>query len=262
VNASPTALALALARRAAQPDESHSRLALFGAFLHHEVVLQLAEPAEGETLQPFVSEFRGMPCVLAFDSEATLVAHAGGPAPYAAMLGEVLAGLLAGQGLGLVLIAPGDLAEFLGPETVDWLAANAAGLARAVPVAPPPGFVAPALPADRLDEVVGLLEARLWVVPGLTGAVLVGDGEAPGRLALVLSGVPGPAQPAAAGTIARMVEAAGLAVALDVGFAPPGRVAALAGVGRVLTPAPAPAPPQQPGPKAPGMDPDRPPRLR
>ena len=61
--------------------------------------------------------------VLVFDLEERLASFTGIPAPYAALPGRVIAGLLAGQGIGLGVnlgVAPSSM--LLSPEAVDWLA--------------------------------------------------------------------------------------------------------------------------------------------
>ena len=61
------------------------------------------EAVEGNDIVPRIFPVEGERFVLAFDREARLAAFAEGPAPYAALPGRVVAGLLAAEGLGLGL---------------------------------------------------------------------------------------------------------------------------------------------------------------
>ena len=99
--------------------------------------------------------------------------------------------------------------------------------------------------------MAGVVEAA-W----LARASLAG-GET--RLLLALAGVPGPAQAAVSSAVAEAVRFAGDAD-LDVVFAEAGSPL-LASAARSGTPLPLPRPGGQRG-VGPGMDPDRPPRLR
>ena len=69
--------------------------------------------------------------VLVFDREERLADFTGGIAPYAALPGRVIAGMLKGQGIGLGVnlgVAPSSM--LLPPEAMDWLAETLDGRAR------------------------------------------------------------------------------------------------------------------------------------
>ena len=250
------------AMEAAEADAA--RLRFYGLLADTELCVLLEREAEGETLSPQVFPLAEGPVVLAFDSEDRLAAFAEGPAPYAALPGRVLAGLLAGQGLGLGLnlgVAPSS--TLLAPDAVAWLA----GMVEAAPeeLAARPDEIGP--PDGLPDAVRAALLAALARARGIASAawlagVRYGDGRA-GFLLAFIGTRPG-AQEAlarAAGGAVGFADAAPLS--LDVTFLAEDdpAVARLARVAERIDLSP-PAPAAAPVPRAPGSDPDRPPILR
>ena len=98
-----TPLDRAHAAMEADPGEAAMRLAFYDCLAGAEVFLLLQAEAEGDRITPEVFDLETGPVVLAFDREERLAAFLGRPAPYAALSGRRLAGMLAGQGLGLGL---------------------------------------------------------------------------------------------------------------------------------------------------------------
>ncbi len=272
-DAPDTDLDAALRRLAAAPDgsreETSARLAFHAELTRAEVFVLLTAEAAGDSLSPRVFDLSDVRAVLAFDSEMRLAGFAGEASAYAALPGRVLVPMLAdaGEGLSLLLNADTPHAALLTPETLDWLAATLSAPPPPKGQAVPEGFAPPALPEAVLRPLVEALERRLSGTPGLAAAVLVGvqwQGGARGHM-LALSGLPEAAQPAVARAVAEALALSGLeAGSLDVTFPPERAMAAIAGVGLALSPAPYAMPDEQvltPG-AGPGLDPARPPRLR
>ena len=256
-----TPLDAAHAAVSADPDNEALRLRFFERLADGEMVLLLEREAVGERLEPRVFDLEDGPVVLVFDREERLAAFTGGIAPYAALPGRVIAGLLKGQGIGLGVnlgVAPSSM--LLPPEAMDWLAETLDGGPDETE-ATPETFHAPRVP----EILITGLDAKLARAGGLAAAaVLAGvvyrDGRR-GHLLAFLDAVPG-----AEGALARAMREAlvfsGIeAGELDVVFlaATDAAARAMAGVGLRfdLPAAEAPAPPG-----APGLDPARPPKLR
>jgi hypothetical protein len=257
-----TALDRVHAAMEAAPEDDAARLAFFDRLAGAELFLLLSREAEGAEVTPETFPIDGVPYVAAFDTEERLASFAGRIVPYAALSGRALAPLLSAQGLGLVLnpeAAPS--AMVLSPEVMDWLAQTLAPgprrvEERAVAVGPPgdlPGGVLAAIDA-KLASAAGLAR-HAWLV----SATYTGGRR--GDLLAIVDAAPG-AQTALARAIGEALTFSGVeAGVLDVAFfaATDPVMARIAKVGlRFDLPAQeAPA-----APAAPGMDPDRPPRLR
>ncbi|TVP70034.1 MAG: SseB family protein [Rhodobacteraceae bacterium] len=259
-----TLLDQAWAASEAAPDDGALRLRYFGRLAEAELFLLLAQEAEGDQISPKVFDLEDGPLVLAFDTEARLTEFTGLPAPYAALPGRALVEMLVGQGIGLGLnlgVAPSS--RLLSPEILDWLAQMLAERpeelsARIIALHPPKG-----LP----EALLVALDQRLARMEGLAQmAYLVGteaEGGARGHMLVVID----PAQGAEA-ALARRVQAAlsfsGVeAGLLDVTFlrAEDARAADCARVGlRFDLPQAQSAATEAHTP--PGLDPQRPPRLR
>lgn len=240
-----------------------ARLRFFERLGDAELFLLLTEEARDENLSPELFDLADGRFVLAFDREDRLAAFVGRPAPYAALSGRVLVAMLAGQGVGLGLnleVAPS--ATMIPAEALAWLAETLGNRpdeveARISELTPPRG-----LP----EALLSALDAKLVTAAGLAqGAYLAGvvyDDGARGHLLGFVDTVAG-AEPALAKAAAEALTFSGVeAGAMDVGFfaATNPMAAALARMGlRFELPQPATS---ASAPSAPGMDPDRPPRLK
>lgn len=256
-----TLLDAAHAAVSADPENETLRLRFFERLADGEMVLLLEREAIGVSLEPKVFDLEDGPVVLVFDREERLASFTGGIAPYAALPGRVIAGMLKGQGIGLGVnlgVAPSSM--LLPAEAMDWLADTLDGEPDEAE-ARPEEFVAPRVP----DALVTALDAKLARAGGLAAAAVLAGvvyrGGRRGHLLAFLETAPG-----AEATLARAMREAlvfsGIeAGELDVAFLSSGETAAKAmeQVGlRFELPAPdAPMPPA-----APGMDPARPPKLR
>lgn len=238
----------------ADPDYDAARLRWYGALGGSELVLWLSREAEGTAVLPEVLDLAEGRFVLAFQDEGRLADMAGRPVPYAALPGRVIAGMLAGQGIGLAV----DAATFLPPEAVAWLAGMLEGAPEAAEAAPdaflPPGEV----PAEVIDGI-----ARVIGGSRVGGAWLVMAEAGGGRgLMLVVAGA-GAAEADLARALREAVVFSGAeAGVLDLVFLAPQApaVAAAQRVGMAFAPAPASGPPTVAA--VPGSDPEKPPRLR
>ena len=260
-----TLLDAAHAAVSADPDNEVLRLRFFERLADGEMVLLLEREAVGATLEPKVFDLEDGPVVLVFDREERLAAFTGGIAPYAALPGRVIAGMLKGQGIGLGVnlgVAPSSM--LLPPEALDWLATALEGGPQEVE-ALPDRFQAPRVP----EAVIAGLDAKLARAAGLAqAAVLAGvvyrDGRQ-GHMLAFLDAAEG-AEPALARAMGEALVFSGVeAGELDVAFLRSGSTAAdaISRVGlRFDLAAPEAASGGQTGPVAPGMDPSRPPKLR
>lgn len=248
----------------AAPDDNTARLRFFERLGDAELFLLLEAEAQDDQITPQVFDPGSGPLVLVFDREERLSTFVGAEAPYAALSGRVIAGLLAEQGLGLGLnldVAPSSF--LLDADGVRWFAHKLDQgpdevEARLAQVSAPTG-----LP----DVLISAVDTKLATATGLAQlAYLVGTTDtegAVGHLLAFIGVVPG-AEDALARAASEALIFSGIeAGAMDVGFfeANDPVTKRLARVGlRFDLPQPAPA--RSPASKAPGMDPARPPRLR
>lgn len=258
-----TALDRTHAAMQAAPEDAGARMAFYHALADSALVLLLERPPEGDRIIPRVFEVDGQSYALAFDSEHRLAAFAPEGAPYAALPGRVLAGMLAPQAVGLGLnldVAPSSI--LIPPEAIHWLVETLDTpepdrLDVRAEALLPPG----ALPQALLTALDGKLARMGGLAAGayLAGMRMAGGGE--GHLLAFVDAAPG-AQDALARAIAEALVFSGMeAGALDVGFvaAADPVSARLARVGLRFD---LPQQPERAAPAPPGMDPDRPPILR
>lgn len=257
-----TPLDLAHAAVSADPGNEALRLRFFERLADGEMVLLLEREAAGESLEPRVFDLEDGPVVLVFDREERLAAFTGGIAPYAALPGRVIAGLLKGQGIGLGVnlgVAPSSM--LLPPEAMDWLAETLEEAPEEVE-AKPVEFLAPRVP----ESLISALDAKLAKAGGLAAAALLAgvvyQGGRRGHMLVFLDAGEG-AEPALARAMGEALVFSGIeAGELDVAFLRSDEAAAAA-MQRVGLRFDLPAPEAtDPTPAAPGMDPSRPPKLR
>lgn len=260
-----TPLDTAHATMEAAPEDDTARLRFYERLADCELYLLLTEEAQGENITPELFDLGDASFVLVFDRDDRLAQFVGKAAPYAALSGRVIAGLLAEQGIGMGVnldVAPSSI--LIPPEAVTWLAgtlgnAPAEAEARIEAVSPPRG-----LP----DLLLMALDTKLASAAGLAdGAYLVGvtyEGGAKGHMLAFVDATPG-AQGALAQAVAEALTFSGIeAGALDVAFfrgADP-MAARLSKHGlRYDLPKPAETV-QEVLRMAPGSDPSKPPKLR
>ncbi|WP_296639622.1 SseB family protein [Roseinatronobacter sp.] len=257
-----TPLDLAFAATEAAPDDIPTRLRYYARLTEGELFLLLEHEATGDKLDPKVFELEDGPIVLAFDREDRLTEFTGLAAPYAALPGRVVVEMLAGSNLGLGLnlgVAPS--ARVFPPEILAWLAETLSER----PEELENRVTAFRAPRGMPEALLTALDARLARMEGLAAlAYLVGteyEGGVRGHMLVFVDAAPG-----AESALARAVQGAlgfsGVeAGQLDVTFlgSDDQRAAELARVGLRFD-LPQPAKPVEM--KAPGLDPDTPPRLK
>lgn len=241
-----------------------TRMAFFQALVGTELFMLLERETTGDSIEPKIFPVEGHSFVLVFDTEARLAEFAGAGSAYAALSGRAIAGLLAPEGFGLGVnlgVAPSEM--LLPPDAVVWLQDTLGDgpdeVETKVREFGPPGV----LPESLLRG----LDARLASAEGLAeNAYLAGvvyENGADGHMLGVIDAMPG-AEAALARAVSEVLQFSGLeAAALDVAFfrAEDQNAARMARVGlRFDLPKAPPAAVQEISP--PGMDPDKPPRLK
>ncbi|MDO5605501.1 MAG: SseB family protein [Paracoccus sp. (in: a-proteobacteria)] len=241
------------------PDAARARV--LNRLADTELFVALASDPEAERIVPRLFELPGGRMAIAADTEDRLAGFFGQAVGFAALPGRVLAGLLAPEGIALLVNPAAPSEMMLDPATLGWLAQalcatpEATDAAPARLSAPRPAIVAAlAEPlALRLSDMAGLIESAALVraewADGTEAHLIVISGADPGRRGVIAKAV--------AELIAFLPPLPGPCdVAFDL-VPPPGAP--------VLRPAPAsgdaPAAPPR-APRAPGRDPDKPPILR
>lgn len=250
----------------AAPDDDSARLKYYQRLAACELFLMLQSQAQDDddTISPEVFELTDARYVLVFDREERLADFSGQETPYVAVSGRTVAGMLAGQNIGLGVnldVAPSAL--LLPPQAVAWLndmLANAPDEmdARISQVEPPAGL------PERLIEA---LDEKLASAMGLaTSAYLVSvtyDHGARGHVLGFVGAVP-EAQDALAQAVAEALTFSGIeAGEMDVAFFKVSDLVTekLERVGlRFDLPQPQQAVTQER--PAPGSDPSKPPKLK
>ena len=203
----------------AAEDDDTARLRFYERVADVELFLLLeAEPDEDQVTPVLLQE----EYVLVFDRAERLAAYVGEPAPYVALSGRAIAGMLEGQDLGLAVnigVAPSEI--LLPAGAVAWLRdtlAHAAGEveARIERVLPPAG-----LP----EVLIAAIDAKLATATGMAaGAYLVGveyPGGGKGHLLAFIGAIPR-AQDALVRAASEALTFSGIeAGAMDVGFFAP-----------------------------------------
>ena len=225
----------------------------------------LEREAEAERVNPKVFDLPDGPVLLAFDSEDRLADFGTEAMPYAALPGRIIAQHLAGKGVSLGLnFGSGAASEtLLPPESMSWLTEMLEQVPDSME-ARAEVFTAPAALPEMLAEA---LKTTLEAAAGLaSAAVLVGvryAGGGRGHVLAILDAHPAAHEPLARAIGETLMFSGVDAGSIDVTFlaSDDPAVALMVHLGRAfdvpeLTD---PAPKERP---APGMDPDRPPRLR
>jgi hypothetical protein len=258
-----TPLDRAHAEMEAAPEDEVTRLQWYDRLAASELFLLLEAEAEGERVRPRVFEVDSGAFVCVFDREERLSAFAGEAAPYASLSGRALAGMMRGQGLGLAVNLGAESEMLLDAAALGWLADMLE--ARPDEVEEAPEEIA--APGGLPERLLTALDARLASASGLARqAYLVAvtySGGRRGHLLAFIDPVP-EAEPSLARLVGEALGFSGLeAGTLDVGFFratdPVSTRLAKAGLRFDL---PEPEEAATVAGTAPGMDPDRPPRLR
>lgn len=256
-----TPLDIAHAAMMADEGDDIARLRFYERMADVEMFLLLEDEPQEDRISPVLHDDA---YVLVFDRAERLAAHVGQAAPYVALSGRAIAGMLEGQPLGMAVnldVAPSAI--LLPPEAVAWLRetlSHQAGQveARIERVVPPKG-----LPESLIEAI----DAKLATATGMAaGAWLVGveyEGGGRGHLLGFVGAIPR-AQDALVRAASEALTFSGIeAGAMDVGFFRPAdpTVAKLAKVGLRFD-LPQMEPLQNTPRMAPGSDPSKPPILK
>lgn len=248
----------------ADEGDDAARLRFYERLADSELFLLLAAEPEGDNVTPELFDVSDNQFVLVFDREDRLTQFTGRETPYAALSGRVIAGLLAGQSIGLGVnldVAPSAI--LIPSEAVSWLNdtlgdAPEESEARIEEIGRPIG-----LP----EQLLTALDTKLATATGLAhSAYLAGatyEGGARNHLLAFVDAVPG-AEDALARAVSEALRFSGIeAGALDVSFvrASDPMAAKLAQWGLRFD-LPQPEEVQEIGRVAPGSDPEKPPKLR
>jgi len=246
----------------AAPEDDAARLRFFERLADSELYVLLGAEADGDQVEPAIFEADGMQLVPVFDREARLAEFTGRAAPYAALPGRALAQMLDGQGVGLGLnlqVAPSEM--LIPAEALSWLVATLAN----APVETQARLLEVNAPVGLPEAVINGLDRKLAIAAGLAKcAYLAGASYENGGKGHILAFVDAAdgAETALANAASEALTFSGIeAGVMDVMFvrATDPMAAHLAKVGLRFD-LPVPSQPQTP--TAPGMDPDKPPRLR
>lgn len=248
----------------AAPEDDAARMRFYERLADSELFLMLTQEAKDDTINPDLFELPEATFALAFDREDRLAQFAGRAVPYVALSGRVIAGMMAGQGIGLGLnldVAPSAI--LIPPQAVDWLAAT---------LSETPDQVEERIkefthPAALPETLLTALDTKLAMTAGLARqAYLVGTTSETGAKGHLLAFVDAKetAQSALAKAVGEALTFSALdAGVLDVGFfdAHDPTAAALARHGLRFD-LPEPERPARVEHIAPGSDPDKPPILK
>lgn len=250
------------------PEDEQVRLQFYAEFADTTLILLLTAPAGDDSISPHMFETDQGAYVVAFDQEERLADFAagieGGATEYAQLPGRALAAMLDGQGVGIALNPGVTGSEYLcTPEAVTWLVEV---LDQSPEVAEArPGDIAH--PGDISDSLLSALTRAMRSATGLASAAClvkaVHRGGAEGLMLGLLDVAPQD-EAALAGAVSNAVQFLGdQDLRLDVIFPEKGSpfAAQLAQTGLALV-IPEVEDLATTGPSAPGMDPEKPPRLR
>lgn len=245
----------------AAPDDDAARLRFYERLADTELFLLLSEEPVGDQINPEVFDIADGRFVLVFDREDRLAEFVGRTVPYAGLSGRALVAMLEGQQIGLGLNLQTAPSEMLIPaEAVDWLVGTLAH----GPQEAEARLEGVSAPAGLPEEVVIGLDRKLAIAAGLARfaylAAATYEGGMRGHVLAFVDATPG-AESALAQAASEALTFSGIDLGtLDVMFvrADDPLSAHLAKVGlRFDLPEPVEA--EVPG--APGMDPNKPPRL-
>lgn len=259
-----TPLDTAHAAMEAAPDNDAARLRFYERLADAELFLLLATEPTDDRIEPNVFRTDDGDFVLVFDLEERLAEFVGETAPYASLSGRALINMLEGQNLGLgVNLEVAPSAYLMDADAVSWLAGTLSeapeeAQARPVEIERPGGL--PDLLLTALDAKLALMGAAARTA--YLALVTYEDGIK-GHMLAFIDAAPG-AERALSQAANEALTFSGIdAGQLDVAFfkASEAVSAKLAKVGLRFD-LPTPEVSAATGPSAPGMDPEKPPKLR
>ena len=245
-----------------QSDAEADRLRFFERLADAELFLLLEAEPQDEVVEPMVFDTGDAKLLVAFDREDRLTAFTGTISPYAALSGRAIAEMLSGSGYGLgVNLDAGESAIVLPSEAMDWLHETLSDRPQSIEERP----IEIAAPTGLPESFLQALDTKLALASGLASAAFLASviyaPARPGHL-LAFIDTPASAEPSLAQAVSEALVFSGLeAGELDVAFfaGDDPMVERLAKVGLRFD---LPEPEAALHPKAPGSDPDNPPKLR
>jgi hypothetical protein len=248
-----------------EPEADRHRLRFYQHLADSPLFLLLEQEATEAAISPKILAVDGQDYVLGFDTEARLGDFIQQEAAFATVTGRDLAQMLTGKNIGLGLnlsVAPSAI--LIPPEALDWLLEVLANPGAEVQDRP----ISFHAPANLSGDFAGALALRLQACSGmLQTAYLVDVAYETGARGLLLGivGASAGREDMLQSIAAEAVSFTSEGVVLDVVFLDTGSaiVARLASVGLAIDiPVEDPKEAAANTPAAPGMDPDKPPRLR
>lgn len=248
----------------ANPEDDTARLRFYERLADAELFVLLSEEANGDVISPEVIEVDEQSFVLVFDTEERLAQFTGAVTPYIGVSGRVIVSMLVGQDLGLgVNLGVASSETLLPSDAVEWLAQTLSAAPDEME-AQPESF---APPVGLPEKVLKALDAKLVSAAGLVAQVwLVGVtyvGGAKGHLLAFIDAQDGAERALAKAAHEALTFSGVEAGSIDVAFfaSDEGAVAAIRRQGlQFELPSVLEAEAWQP--KAPGMDPKNPPKLK
>lgn len=246
------------------PEDAVASLRFYERLADAELFMMLEDDASDDVASPQIFSTEDGNFAIVFDREERLAEFVDTPTPFVALSGRRIAKLLAGKDIGIGLNLGGSPSSMLLPaEAVGWLQ-EVLGSKSHETEATPTSFHAP---KNLPESLIMAIDKKLANMSGVVGAAyLVGVAYQGGHDShmLALIDVADAAREGVAEAIAEAMQFSGIeAGELDVTFldlASP-HIAALHNVGLGFE-IPELILPKAPAALAPGMDPDKPPKLR
>jgi len=245
-----TALDDAHAAMETDPQDDIARLRFYERLADGELFVLLTDDLEGHEITPELFELDEEKYVLVFDREERLSAFVGKAAPYAALPGRAIVGMLAGQRIGLGINLGVAASSILIPsEAVEWLSQTLKTTPETIEAR-----IAEVLAPSMPEKLVKALDIKLASAGGLASQ---------GHLLGFIDTVEG-AEHALATAANEALTFSGLDEGeIDVGFfAHREEIARKLSTLGLRFDLPAPEQPQTVTTSAPGSDPDKPPILK
>lgn len=253
---------LDIAHAQMQTDDA-ATFTFYERFLESEMFMILEEEVDDDTARPLILDTSDTSAALVFDLEERLAEFAGEPVPYIAMSGRKITALLAGEEIGIGVNLGAVSETVLTPEIVGWLAETRTSNDSVVQEKP----LEITAPLGVPEQLIKALDTKLANMSGVVAAAyLVGvkyDGAGQGHLLALINVTPdaqnGVAEAMSEALLFSGIEAGGL----DITFllSDDASVSRFAKVGLAFE-IPELILPRAPEMIAPGMDPDKPPKLR
>lgn len=245
----------------ARPDDDAARLQFFERVADSELFLLLSGDPVGDAITPEIFDIQDAKFALVFDREERLATFVGRAAPYAGVPGRGLVHMLENQGIGLALNLEVAPSAMLIPATaVDWLAETL----RHAPVESEARLKELLSPGALPEDIVKGLDRKLAIAAGMASraylAQAIYDDDTRGHVLVFVDAKEGAEKPLAHAAGEALTFSGIDAGIMDVMYANTGD-AIVAHLDRLALRFDLPEPETPALPAAPGMDPQKPPKL-